>query len=91
MMFNHHVLENSGPMLWLDRDTGTVTYANPAACKQLGYPVEELLGMGIPQFDVHFDVSSLPILHQALRETRRAGRRCRRGTSARTARSWTST
>ena len=69
MLFNHHVLENSGPMLWLDRDTGTVTYANPAACKQLGYTVEEMVGMGIPQFDVQFDMSSLPILQQALRDS----------------------
>ncbi len=51
MMFNHGVLENSGPMLWIDRDTRVVTYANPAACQHLGYPVEELLGLSVADFD----------------------------------------
>jgi len=54
MMFNHRVLENSGPMLWVDRDTRAVNYANPAACEHLGYGVEELLGMSVPDFDPYY-------------------------------------
>jgi two-component system sensor histidine kinase/response regulator len=51
MMFNHLVLENSGPMLWLDCDTQQVRYANPAACRHLGYPLEELAGLTVADFD----------------------------------------
>ena len=45
MAFNVHVLENSGPMFWIERDTGTIAYANHAACIHLGYPAEELRGL----------------------------------------------
>jgi two-component system sensor histidine kinase/response regulator len=51
MLFNHVVLESSGPMLWIDRDTASVAYANPAGCEHLGYALEELLGMPIHGFD----------------------------------------
>ncbi|MES2939895.1 MAG: response regulator [Pseudomonadota bacterium] len=52
MMFNHQVLENSGPMVWLDRDAGIITYANPAACRHFGYVVEELVGLHVSQIDL---------------------------------------
>jgi CheY-like chemotaxis protein len=42
MAFNGHVLENSAPMFWIERDTGAIAYANRAACKHLGYPATEL-------------------------------------------------
>ncbi|MDP3619849.1 MAG: response regulator, partial [Ramlibacter sp.] len=72
MMFNHLVLESSGPMFWLDRDTLSVTYANPAACKHLGYAVEELLGLHLNDFDVMFKVPQhLPLVNAALSERRR--------------------
>ncbi|NPC59402.1 PAS domain-containing sensor histidine kinase, partial [Caenimonas soli] len=51
MMFNHLVLENSSPMIWVDRETRAVTYANPAACRHLGYSVAELLAMRVGDFD----------------------------------------
>jgi two-component system sensor histidine kinase/response regulator len=51
MMFNHMVLENSGPMMWVDRDSRTITYANPACCSHLGYGLEELLGMKVSDID----------------------------------------
>ncbi len=69
MMFNHLVLENSGPMVWVDRDSAKVSYANPAACKHFGYALEELVGLGIPDIDVQFDMSALPLLSDALRES----------------------
>ncbi|RYF38494.1 MAG: PAS domain S-box protein, partial [Comamonadaceae bacterium] len=49
MMFNHVVLENSPPMYWIDRDTGTLVYANPAFCRNLGFELEEMLGMKISE------------------------------------------
>ena len=51
MMFNHLVLENAGPMMWLDPATRTCVYANPAACEHLGYGKDELVGMRVPQWD----------------------------------------
>ena len=54
MMFNHVVLENSPPMFWIDRDTGELSYANPAMCRHLGYEQHELLGMKISQYDAEF-------------------------------------
>ncbi len=54
MLFNHAVLENSPPMFWIDRDSGQLSYANPAMCKHLGYLPEELLGMKISEYDMEF-------------------------------------
>jgi two-component system sensor histidine kinase/response regulator len=72
MMFNHLVLENSGPMYWISKETHTVTYANPAACKQLGYALEELLGLHILDFDTQFRMKEdLPALNEALENSRR--------------------
>jgi two-component system sensor histidine kinase/response regulator len=51
MMFNQQVLENSGPMIWVDRDTHAVTYANPAACRHLGFTVAEMMRMHVADFD----------------------------------------
>ncbi|WBY00390.1 response regulator [Ramlibacter tataouinensis] len=50
MAFNSQVLENSGPMLWIDCATGVVTWANPAMCEHLGYSREEMLALSIEQF-----------------------------------------
>jgi two-component system, sensor histidine kinase and response regulator len=69
MMFNHHVLESSGPMLWIDPVSSQVAYANPAACDHLGYPVEDLLGMNVVDFDIDFAGDRLPSLHQAIRQS----------------------
>ncbi|MEP6825364.1 MAG: PAS domain S-box protein, partial [Ramlibacter sp.] len=68
MMFNHLVLENSGPMFWIDRVTGTITYANPAACRHLGFPVEEVLGMTVTDYDLNFTADSLHLMDEAFRE-----------------------
>ncbi|MFC5497923.1 response regulator [Caenimonas terrae] len=45
MAFNGQVLENSGPMYWIERDTGAIAYANRAACKHFGFEVQELRGV----------------------------------------------
>ena len=52
MAFNVQVLENSGPMFWIERATGTVSYANPAACRHLGYTADELRQLTVRDVDV---------------------------------------
>jgi two-component system, sensor histidine kinase and response regulator len=52
MAFNARVLENSGPMFWIDRATDQITYANPAACRLLGYSREEFLALKFTHVDV---------------------------------------
>jgi two-component system sensor histidine kinase/response regulator len=54
MMFNHLVLENSGPMVWADVHRRACTYANPAACELLGYELHELVGMTFDQIDIYY-------------------------------------
>ncbi|HSH89491.1 MAG TPA: PAS domain S-box protein, partial [Ramlibacter sp.] len=72
MMFNHLVLEASSPMLWVSKDLQRVKYANPAACKHLGYELEEVLDMHVTDFDVQFKVEKdLPLLDAALAEYKR--------------------
>ena len=67
MMFNHVVLESSGPLLWFETATARVAYANPAACAALRYPAEELLGMHVTDLDVEFGDRNLAPLEAALR------------------------
>jgi two-component system, sensor histidine kinase and response regulator len=47
LLFNQLVVENSGPLFWLDPAQRRVVYANTAACDQLGYEIEEIFGMKI--------------------------------------------
>ena len=70
MMFNHLVLENSGPMLWVDRKTLAVTYANPAASSHLGYDVAELIGKTVFEFDATFKSTDQELLDGALASAR---------------------
>ncbi len=49
MAFNGRVLDNSPPMFWMQRDTAKITYANPAMCQHLGYPLEEVLQLQVQQ------------------------------------------
>ena len=56
ILFNRLVVENSGPLFWIDPVQRRVVYANKAACEQLSYPIEELMGMEITALDV--DASS---------------------------------
>ncbi len=72
LLFNHLVLENSGAMVWLDAKTGAVSYANPAACHQLGYPLEELVGLPVTAFDPAYSAEDEA---QILKTLRRNGDR----------------
>ncbi|MCJ0763493.1 response regulator [Variovorax terrae] len=71
MVFNHLVVENAGPMLWLDARAGKVVYANKAACQHLGYTADELLGMDISVFDMDFSRDQSRAVRTALQETGR--------------------
>ncbi len=50
--FNQLVVENSGPLFWLDPIERRVVYANKAACEELGYPIEEFVGLKLSALDV---------------------------------------
>ena len=61
ILFNRLIVENSGPMFWLDHAQRTVVYANKAACELLSYGIEEIMGMDIEAIDV--EVSCDTIAH----------------------------
>ncbi|HYD76554.1 PAS domain-containing hybrid sensor histidine kinase/response regulator [Ramlibacter sp.] len=52
MAFSALVLDNSGPMAWIDRDTDRLTYANRAMCAHLGYSQQELVELKVTDIDV---------------------------------------
>ncbi|MBA2675068.1 PAS domain S-box protein [Ramlibacter sp.] len=70
MAFNGRVLDNSPPMLWIQRDTAKITYANPAMCQHLGYSLEELLQLSMQQLRM----ALRPEQKQLLLEETAAGR-----------------
>jgi two-component system, sensor histidine kinase and response regulator len=69
MMFNHVVVESSGPMMWVDYEARHITYANRAACELLGYGVDEVIGLPIGEVDAGYSVESFKPLEAILRET----------------------
>ena len=52
MAFNLQVIENSPPMFWIDRTSGAITYANPAACALLGYTRAQFEQLKLRDFTV---------------------------------------
>ena len=52
LLFNRLVVENTGPLFWLDPVQRRIVYANKAACQQLGYTIEKFIGMDIATLDV---------------------------------------
>uniref|UniRef100_UPI0017D4B98C PAS domain-containing hybrid sensor histidine kinase/response regulator n=1 Tax=Ramlibacter sp. TaxID=1917967 RepID=UPI0017D4B98C len=61
------VLENSGPMFWVDRESGCITYANPAACRDLGYARDELLALRLNQVAVGFHAEDAHAISERIR------------------------
>jgi len=47
MMFNSLVVENSGPMVWVNPAEESLIYGNNAACEVLGYSAEEVVGLSL--------------------------------------------
>jgi two-component system, sensor histidine kinase and response regulator len=69
MMFNHAVVESSGPMIWVDYEIRSITYANRAACELLGYRVDEMVGLPIGGVDAGYSAEAFKPLEDILRET----------------------
>ena len=67
MMFNQLVVESSGPMMWIERATHKVTYANRAACELLGYRAEEMVSMLMEDIDCELDEKIMAPIDDALR------------------------
>ncbi len=66
ILFNRLVVENSGPLFWLDPVQRLVVYANKAACAQLGYAIEDFIGLEISAIDVTATPEKLNALNEAL-------------------------
>ena len=52
ILFNRLVVENSGPLFWLDPVQLKVVYANKAACEQLRYDIEHFVGLSLSTLDL---------------------------------------
>ncbi|WP_053076813.1 PAS domain-containing hybrid sensor histidine kinase/response regulator [Caenimonas sp. SL110] len=68
MMFNHLVVETSGPMLWIECATRQITYANRAATQLMGYSVGELLARRIDDLDPNCTDERVASMHRQLQE-----------------------
>jgi two-component system sensor histidine kinase/response regulator len=67
MMFNHLVVENAGPMFWVDPASSRVVYANKAVCEHLGYTPDEIIGADIAEFSPELSAAMPPELIDAMR------------------------
>ncbi len=67
--FNRLVVENAGPLTWLDWRASKFTYANAAALRQLGYSAELVTTKGPADIDPDFRPEVLPALYEQLRRT----------------------
>jgi two-component system, sensor histidine kinase and response regulator len=54
MAFDALVLENSGPLAWIDPVGKRIVYANKAACDTLGYTADELTRLTLYEIDPDF-------------------------------------
>jgi two-component system sensor histidine kinase/response regulator len=68
LLFSQHVVENTGPMLWLDTHNGQVVYANRGAQLHLDCSETDCLALGLADFDMDYDVSQFQAGLAALRE-----------------------
>ena len=71
MLFNHLVVESSGPMLWIRASDRTISYANRAACEMLQVEVDRLLGAPLATIDPRATPETLGALGDAAREAGR--------------------
>ncbi|WP_293938088.1 response regulator [Iodobacter sp.] len=71
ILFNSYVVENSGPLMWVDADTARVSYANKAALEHFGYSYDEFIGFHVSDFDLDFDMEDYPSHLKFIAETGR--------------------
>jgi PAS domain S-box-containing protein len=69
MAFNAVVLENSGPLAWIDPVDKRIVYANKAACEALGYSADELMRMTIYDLDPDYSPEKAAALRAELVRT----------------------
>ena len=69
LVFNRKVVENSAPLFWLNPVTGQLVYANKEACDQLGYSLEEMIGMDICAITAEATPEKVAMLTNVLKET----------------------
>ena len=67
--FNQLVVENSAPLFWLDPLQGKVVYANKAACEQLAYSIELLIGIDIQAIDRKASLENISRLTETLKKS----------------------
>jgi two-component system sensor histidine kinase/response regulator len=67
--FNQLVVENSAPLFWLDPLQRKVVYANKAACEQLGYSIEMLIGLDIQAVVPLATIDTVNKLNEALKKS----------------------
>jgi PAS domain S-box-containing protein len=53
---------------WVDPDTGHLTYVNPYAAEMLGYSIDEMLLLHVPDIDPSFSTGYFATLTQSIRE-----------------------
>ncbi len=71
LLFNRFVVENSGPMIWIDPANGRLVYGNRAAAEHFGYTPEELVTLSVSDIDPDFDLRQLP---ESIRQLQEAGK-----------------
>ena len=69
LQFNRFVVENAGPMIWIDPASGRLVYGNRAASEHFGYSPEELVTLKVTDIDPDFDPASLPESVRQLHES----------------------
>jgi two-component system sensor histidine kinase/response regulator len=70
--FNRMVLENSGPLLWIERETRRITYANPAAQRLAGYSAEEFVQLNVKDLETSLTPERRVEINRALDRSERS-------------------
>ena len=80
LLFNRLVVENCGPMIWIDTQQGVVVYANAAALQHLGYTPQECIGLHLHDFEPGHDADTHAFMLAQMRATgeRRQAETCHR-------------
>jgi len=71
ILFNRFVVENSGPMLWLDPRDAQCVYVNQAALAHFGYTAPEFLHLGVAEWNPGFTPLHVAELAASLRASGR--------------------
>lgn len=67
LFFNRFVVENAGPMLWLNPASGRATYANRAALELLDKTADELFALALEDWSPELPSNWLPHITEKLR------------------------